>query len=106
MERQAYNSDLENGEWELIKQHLKQGRTTRKGRPAKIPRRGIVNAVPYRMRTGCQWRNLPHDMPDREVVYKTCRSWINAGIWEGLHDAIQSKVRKKRQGTRAERLNN
>ncbi|MBM3801238.1 MAG: transposase, partial [Acidimicrobiia bacterium] len=35
----------------------------RVGRPVQYPRREIVNAIVYLLRTGCSWRQLPHDLP-------------------------------------------
>lgn len=31
--------------------------------------REIVNAILYQVRTGCQWRYLPHDLPSKRAVY-------------------------------------
>jgi putative transposase len=39
------------------------------GRPRKWPMRKIVNAVFYVVRTGCQWRLLPHGFPPWSSVY-------------------------------------
>ena len=33
------------------------------GRPIKHPRREVVNAIRYVLRTGCAWRMLPNDLP-------------------------------------------
>jgi len=33
------------------------------GRPWQYPRRAILNAIFYVLRTGCQWRAMPHDLP-------------------------------------------
>ena len=33
------------------------------GRPIKYPRREVVNAIRYVLRTGCAWRMLPNDLP-------------------------------------------
>ncbi|WP_353963672.1 transposase [Streptomyces phaeochromogenes] len=41
----------------------------RGGRPAKHPRREILNALVYWLRAGCAWRLLPDDLPPWQTVY-------------------------------------
>ena len=38
--------------------------------------------VRYVVKTGCQWRMLPHDFPDWTVVYQQARRWMQAGVFE------------------------
>ena len=94
MTRQAYDTDLTDEEWTLFEQKLKEIKSPR-GRKSTIPRREIVNAILYRLRTGCQWRSLPHDLPHWNNVAKTFRRWIRAGYWEQIHDLLCRDVRKK-----------
>ncbi|WP_238162006.1 transposase [Micromonospora endolithica] len=39
------------------------------GRREKHPRREIVNAILYAVRSGCPWRYLPADLPPWQTVY-------------------------------------
>lgn len=50
-----YPSDLTDEEWALIEPLLPPAGTG--GRPEEHPRRDVVDAVPYVVRTGCAWRN-------------------------------------------------
>jgi transposase len=59
--RQPYPGDLTHAEWAQVCRVVPAPKTG--GRPAKYPRREIVNALLYVARTGCQWRALPHDLP-------------------------------------------
>ena len=93
MERQAYDTDLTDAEWERFEQTLKEVQDRRGSKP-RIPRREIVNAVLYRLRTGCQWRSLPHEFPGWNNVAKTYRRWITNGYWERIHDALCREVRQ------------
>jgi putative transposase len=45
------------------------------------------------LRTGCQWRLLPHEFPAWGTVYHYFRGWEAAGVWVQLHRAIYEKVR-------------
>lgn len=102
--RTAYNTDLTDEEWEILNTALEQGPKKKAGRPVAIERREIINAILYRMNTGCQWRNLPHDFPRWTTVYKTYRRWIKAGLWARTHDILCRQVRKKKDETRSQVL--
>jgi hypothetical protein len=58
---QRYPSDTSDEQWALIEPLLPPVRTG--GRPEKHPRRAIVDAILYVVRTGCAWRQLPADFP-------------------------------------------
>jgi putative transposase len=64
------------------------------GRPADHERREIVNAILYVLRTGCQWRALPHDLPPWETVYTYFRMWRLDGTWKRIHVTLRRKVRR------------
>ena len=98
MTRQAYDTDLTDAEWEIFDQTFQTIKRSKRGRKPADPRREMVNAVLYRLRTGCQWRSLPHDFPRWDRVYRAYRRWILAGYWEQLHDALCREVRKKTIG--------
>ena len=95
MPRQAYDTDLTDAEWELFEKTLLHIRKSTKGRKPVTPHREMGNAILYRLRTGCQWRGLPHDFPRWDRVYRIYRRWIVAGHWERLHDVLCREVRKK-----------
>jgi putative transposase len=64
--RRAYQSDLSDPEWEVLKPHLPLPQAP--GRPRLHPLREIVDAVFYVLRGGCAWRLLPHDFPPWKTV--------------------------------------
>ena len=90
-ERTPYPSDLTDEEWAILEPLLRP--RTRRGRPRKTPLREIVDAIRYIARTGCQWRYLPHDFPDWQLVARTYYRWLEAGTWEKVNDALREKVR-------------
>jgi putative transposase len=47
----------------------------------------------YIDRTGCQWRYLPHDFPDWQLVAKTFYRWRDKGLWQTVHDTLREQVR-------------
>lgn len=47
------------------------------------------------LRTGAQWRALPHDFPPWSTVWSYLRIWRNDGTWERVHMALREQVRVK-----------
>src|ERR1035438_10776046 len=56
-----YTSDLTQSEWDLISCCFPKASSF--GRPRKYPYLEIFNGILYINKTGCQWRNLPKDLP-------------------------------------------
>ena len=73
MYRTPYSSDLNDTEWQLLEPLPPPPKPG--GRPIKYPRREIVNAVLYILRTGAAWRTLPHDLPPYRIVFHYYRTW-------------------------------
>jgi transposase len=85
-----YPSDLTDEQWALIEPlvRVKPG-----GRPAIHPRRRIVEAILYLTRTGCSWRQLPHDFPPWDTVYWYFKRWNADGSTDRIHDALRDAAR-------------
>jgi transposase len=86
-----YPSDLTDAQWAVIEPLLPPPSTG--GRPEKHPRREIVNAILYLVRTGCSWRQLPKDFPPWETVFWYFKRWRVEGTLDGLHDALRDRLR-------------
>jgi len=89
--RRSYATDVSDKEWEVLEPLMPPVKTG--GRPAQHSRREIVNAILYVLRTGCQWRNLPHDLPAWGTVYTYYRRWRLDGTWQRMHDALHTQLR-------------
>jgi putative transposase len=50
----------------------------------RIDPRMALNAIIFRMRTGCQWNQLPSSFPDDSSVHRTMQRWIRLGVMEKL----------------------
>jgi transposase len=59
--RKSYPSDVLDAEWVFLLPYLSLMREDAPQR--QYPLRDLFNAVRYLMRTGCQWRYLPNDLP-------------------------------------------
>tara|TARA_R110002050_G_scaffold272823_2_gene416635 strand:+ start:387 stop:674 length:288 start_codon:yes stop_codon:yes gene_type:complete len=47
------------------------------------------------LKTGCQWRMMPHCFPKWELVYCYFSKWKKDGTIELIHELRRDKVRKK-----------
>jgi putative transposase len=56
--------------------------------------REIWNAIIYLVKTGCQWRMLPHDFPHWSAVYYYLKKWKNNGLFEEVLDNLNQRQRK------------
>ena len=63
------------------------------GRPEKHPRRAIVDAILYVVRTGCAWRQLPADFPPWQTVYWYFNRWEQAKVTEKILPVVRSQLR-------------
>ena len=91
MSRRPYPTDLTDAQWaplELLVPPPKPG-----GRPPAHPRRELVNAMLYVLRSGEAWRLLPHDLPPWQTVYHYFRLWRRDGTWERINAALRARVR-------------
>jgi putative transposase len=82
---------LSDAEWALVAPLLPPPQ--RVGRPRTHPRRALLDAIFYLVRTGCQWRLLPQEYPPWRTVYHYWRVWRLDGTWARLHAALRERVR-------------
>ena len=54
----------------------------------RIDSRGALDAIIFRMRSGCQWNQLPSDFPDDSSVHRTFQRWVAVGVFERLWAAL------------------
>jgi transposase len=91
-----YPSDLTDEEWNQIKSLIplpKSGKGKR-GRPLKLERRTLVNAIFYVDRSGCAWRYLPKEYGPWQTVYGYFRHWSQDWTWTFIHDTMRDWLRK------------
>ncbi len=93
MGRESYDSDVNDEQWALLEPLLEPESKKKSGRPRTADRREIVSAIFYVLKTGCQWRQLPHGFPAWSTVYVYYRRWRVAGIWQKVHQALHRQVR-------------
>lgn len=60
-----------------------------------LSRRDVFNAMLYVVVTGCQWRNLPNDLPNPKSVYYHFRKWSKDGTWQRINRAMGFLERRR-----------
>lgn len=87
----AYPSNLSAGEWQLLEPLLPTRNTV--GHPSRWPRKLIVDAIFYVLRTGCAWRYLPKVFPPWQTVFYHYRRWRLQGVWARANHSLRAATR-------------
>jgi putative transposase len=95
MRRRSYPSDISDEEWVIIKPLIPPAKPG--GKPRTTNMREVIDAIWYVLRTGCQWRQVPHEFPPWSTVWGYFRIWRKTGVWEQMHTRLREAVRR-RQG--------
>ena len=72
-----YPSDLTDEEWEMLRPLIPPAKHG--GRPRKVDLREVMNGLLYILSTGCQWRQIPKDLPPRGTLY----AYLQRFDWDG-----------------------
>jgi putative transposase len=89
--KRRYSSDLTDEEWpilELLIPHAKPG-----GRPRTANMREVLNGIFYVLKTGCQWENLPKDLPPSGTVFYYFNRSRKEQVWPQMNVALRERVR-------------
>ena len=89
-----YPSGLTDAEWALVGDLFD---TKGRGQPPKYPRRQMVDACAYVVRSGCSWRMLPKSFPPWVAVYATFRRWAQQKKFEAMYDRLRAMWREREQ---------
>ena len=68
-----YPSNITRDQFELIRVDLET--FCKRTCPRRVDLFDVFNAVLYELRTGAQWRQLPHDFPKWQTVYTYFAMW-------------------------------
>ena len=92
MDTSLYASDLNDAAWALLEPLLLRSHPA--GRRQTYPLRRIVDAIFYLLRTGAQWRLLPHEYPPRCAVFYHYAQWREDGSWENVTQILRESYRR------------
>jgi len=72
--------------WELIEPELPSG-AGRRGRPSR-DHRETLEAILWRYRTGCPWRDLPTEFGPWQTLWKRHRRWSEEGVYQRIVERL------------------
>ena len=84
-----YSSSLTDREWEIIEPLLPQKKQTR---PPKWSKRQILYGILYQLKNGCNWCDLPKDLPPYSTVFWYYKQWRAKGVMEEIRDILHSSI--------------
>ena len=61
-----------------------------RGRKRADPRQ-MLNGIIHRMRSGCQWNQLPKDLGDDSTIHRTFQRWEGCGLFPRIWAVIQTR---------------
>jgi transposase len=95
----AYSSSLTDEEWAIIEPLLPQKKRTR---PPIWTKRQILDGVLYQLKNGCNWCDLPQDLPPYSTVFWHYKHWRGEGVLDRilttLHERVRQQVKKTPAG--------
>ncbi len=86
-----YLNQISRSQFEMIRPELETARKRTAPRTQDLYQ--VFNALLYLLKTGCQWRQLPHDFPKWSTVYYYYRIWLAKG--PGFQESLLEQVLKK-----------
>ena len=91
-DRPGYQTDVTDEEWAFVAPYLALCREDAAQRD--YPLREVFNGLRYIVKTGNQWRMMPHDLPPWYVVYQQMRRWMEARCFEIMVEDLRKLLRE------------
>ena len=78
-------------EWAFVAPYLTLMREDAPQRDYSL--REVFNGLRWIIRTGAQWRMMPHDLPPWAAVYQQTQRWLKAGVFEAIVEDLRTVLR-------------
>ena len=91
MKRTSYPSDVSDDEWSFVAPYLSLMKEDAPQREHDL--REVFNGLRWVVRTGAQWRMMPHDLPPWAAVYQQTQRWLKAGVFEAIVNDLRAVLR-------------
>ena len=83
--------EINDEQWERIKNMLPKERTGKPGRPCKTTNRDVLNGVLWMGHTGAQWKELPQQYGKRSTVHGRFKAWKDSGLIEEIFTVLSKE---------------
>ena len=91
-----YSSSLTDEEWAILEPLLPQILPVKKQtRHCDWTKRELLDGIFYQLKNGCNWQDLPKDLPPYSTVYWHSLQWRDVGAIEALMSLLHSQVREQ-----------
>ena len=99
----SYSTNLTDALGEILSPFLYQILPQKKiTRPPNWTQREILNGILYQLKNGCNWADIPKDLPPYSTVYWYYKQWRSQGaigkLMRVLHSQVRAQVKKNRNG--------
>ena len=74
--------------WEKIEPILAEHDPPKKSGRPRVDQRAVLEAIVFRLRTGCQWNRLPKEFPDDSSVHRAFQRWVELGVLDLVWAAL------------------
>lgn len=85
--------DLTDEEWYEVAPLIPPAKSGGNKRTVKI--REVLNGLMYLLGSGCQWRDIPKDLPPRSTVHGYLDRWSHDGTLELIHHTLYVRCREQ-----------
>ncbi len=90
--RKPYPSDVSDDEWAFVAPYLTLMKEDAPQREHSL--REVFNGLRWIMRSGAEWRLMPHDLPPWHTVYQQTQRWLRAGVFEAIVSDLRMLLRE------------
>src|SRR5271166_3510126 len=87
-----YTHDLTDEEWAEVAPLIPPARPG--GNKRTVNMREVVNGLMYILGAGCQWRDIPKDLPPRSTLHDYLDRWAHDGTLERIHHTLYVRCRE------------
>ena len=70
--------------WGVVERVLSELDPPKRTGRKRIDSRGALDAIIFRLRSGCQWNRLPREFPDDSSVHRTFQRWVKLGVFDRI----------------------
>lgn len=90
----SYSSSLSDAEWTILEPRRSEVLPVKQQtRPMDWSYREIIDGLLYRLKNGCNWADLPKDLPPYSTVYWHYKQWREDGTLDQLMTILHGEVR-------------
>lgn len=91
MARKPYPTDMTDEQWAFVEPYVTL--MTLDAPQRRHDLREVLNAALWLVKTGGQWRMMPHDLPPWPAVYQQVRRWLDAGVFDEIVHDLRAMLR-------------